>query len=428
MRRFESDTYKLYDYEIKKLAKKHGVEEMSPDLLHDFALQLSGTGKRRLPSDMKSELESHAPQVLANSDGTLTYQGYDYPSQRNFRQDWAEKQYTNVHEPIMEMVSDLPTSLIPGKTPFQKAANVAKKLSQKAPSTKDSSIEGDIPDFTGLDLKALKDEIIKEIDCLDKLDDLDRQLLSGDDNAAFLEMNQFYRLIFEIEQAIRSQARISPTPRTTLFKSQSGDVIIPRASQGIYDLPYAPSRSLLSRRRLAQKLIQGDVSVPVKYEKEKSTPLLAMILDCSGSMSGVKALKGLGILWYLVKEVEKGNCLGLFSFFEKKCQKFYILDSEKMDVVEWFKKIAKSKFDMSVTDVKACILEALEEIDKVEMLYEIDSSQKELIVVNDGADDATGLKVIHLKGSKLHAFILHRTNDYLGKVAVSSGGMYKTNL
>ena len=434
MKRFESSNYSLYDYELRELAKKYGVESVSKDLLYDLSMQLSGKGKPRNPLDLKADLLKEAPVLMPNAKGDYLYKGKQYSCLSEFQEAWVDNQYENIHKPIMSFVGSLPNDgSVPGKTPLKKAVNVVRKLNQKHPNKTEDTNGGMLPMFDEPEeLKAIKDEIRKDIEIAANMDDLDRLLASegneDDDGAAFLNNDELFKFIFRVEQAIRAQSRISPTPRARLLKDIEGTELIPRSSRGISDLPYAPTRALLTRRKLAAKLIQGQVSINDRYQRERSTPLLAMLLDKSGSMRGTKAMKGLGILWYLVKEVAEGNCIGLFSFFESECIKFHVLDPEKMDVIEWFRGISKSSFSMGGTNVKRSILQILDEISELEKVYDIDISQKEVVAVNDGQDDTAGLKKSDLKGAKLHAFILQNENEHLGNIAMSSGGLYKNDI
>jgi uncharacterized protein with von Willebrand factor type A (vWA) domain len=426
MRRFESTGYKISDYELSHLIEKYNLSAISPDFLADMAVAFSQNGKARPRSEIISELKSSAPQISRNEHGLLKYQGIIYDTVSEFQTQWATDEYRSAHEPIVDLVSSIMTdvSQIPGNSPFAKAANVGKMLVGMEMQQSLGENLPDLKDETNVEILTQK---LQELKTLSKADDWDKTLLGMDDDGVVCSPNQeMYSIILQVEQSIRASSKIRPSPRTRLIKSSSGKVIKTRGSRDFSDFSKAPKRSLILRKRLPLELMKGNIKVPERFERDSRVPLLALLLDKSGSMQRAnRHLRGLGVLWFLVKEAEKGNCIGLFSFFEANCLRFHVLDPLQTDLKKWFERICKSEFKMGGTELANCIPQALVEIDRLSKFYEIDQLQKELIVVNDGQDSIGGLIQSDLKGCKLHAITLDCSNKKLGRLATQSGGIYK---
>lgn len=439
IQRFKSESYYLKEKEILEKSAELGVDKYSKDFITDLATHFAGgVPKSRL--EMERELSRLAPEILPDKNGKLSGYGREYATMSEFKSKWAKQEYTNKHEPLIDFIHGLPKEeSLMGDSPLAKAFNMLKKLEEADGGRGfDTSEPGDpdekIPSLGKSSAKELSDSVKEDLKLLKTLDDLDKELLKGEDGdtSAFSNMGSICRRILETSQTIKNSSLINAEASVKYIKDPKGSVSFFRASKGLQDLSKAPRKSLMYRKRLAGKLIESKIRIEEKYTKDTSTPLIALLLDKSGSMQSGRDsrndLKGLGVLWHIVKECQEGRCVGVFSFYETNCLEFVVLDRKKMDLIEWFRSISKTVFDLGGTDVKTSILEALEKIEELEEVYEINSDRKELIVVGDGEDEINGLTVSMLDGAILNAYVLDNDNEELGAVAIASGGVYKNEI
>jgi hypothetical protein len=101
------------------------------------------------------------------------------------------------------------------------------------------------------------------------------------------------------------------------------------------------------------------------------------------------------------------------------------------DISKFFNSVIKSEgFNRCNTEVGNCIVEALDQADKIaaEHPNQISAKDKHLVVVNDGEDDASNITLSRLKGAKLHSFILNSSNSDLRCISLQSGGTYREKI
>lgn len=435
-----SKHYRPTPEEIKARAKEVGLKTYSPTFAQDLASLAAGEKYRPL-SEVMVDLKTEQCKVTqktfhVDSDGDYYTPGADWGSYTKdrdqkvqFEQEKLAQSMQNMRNYLQHIAPQL--SRIPGATPLSRAMNLMKHLGDQDQSGSEAE-GGDPPPFSTSSEKTQEmiEKLESDLEILETLDEDDHELLGseGDTEKAWLNMDAKVHEIMRVAQFCEGQAKLKVHPQSRLVRDNEGKFTFFRASRDFSDFPMAQRKILLSRNKIGHKILSQQAKVAERYTKDTPLPFISMILDESGSMSGESDLKGLGILWYLVKEVRKGNCIGLFSFFEKKCRQFHLLDQST--TIDWFKAISKHDFDGGSTRVGDCALEILAYQDRIvtEKGLNVDLSQKHLILVNDGQDSLGSFTVKSLGTSVLHSFILGNNNEELKKISQATGGMYKENI
>lgn len=437
MRVVENKKYIPQRHELKAAMEGKPVKGYSPDFLADLASFMAG--EKILPVDeLEKQLKERIPTSFhTDSDGD--YRLHSNPSTRYTKdielkkRDWVMTQGKKLRN-LQDFILSVPIDGIPGNSPLEKAANLVTHLSQQNKAGQEGASEGgdslpiiaDSPEESRKGASDLQDSL----EMLSELDRFDKEFLTGDDEAsemdAFINMDTLAKNLLKVEQFLKTRSKLNFKPHSKLILDKEGDRTFYRSSRDMSDLPKVSKRTLLNRSRLAHVLISGEAKVAERYKRTTPNPFVTIIIDKSASMSdNQKSEKALGFLYYITKEVAAGNTLALFAFFEQSCYDFTYLNPE-MDLVKWFKKVAKTSFDMGGTAVGQCALQALEEFDKTVEKHniDVDRKQKHLVLVNDGQDSLGNFTVDSLEGAVLHSFILDNENHALRTISRQSGGQY----
>jgi hypothetical protein len=434
-----SKHYKPTTEEIKLRAKEVGLKTYSPTFAQDLASLAAGEKFRPLSevmADLKPVLSKVGQKTFkVDSDGDYYTPGSvwgAYTRDRDQKVQFEQEKLTQSMQNMRNYLQHIAPQLdrIPGATPLSRAMNLMKHLGDQAGA--ETSEGGDPPPFSTSSEKTQEmiEKLESDLEILENLDEDDHELLDseGDTEKAWLNMDKKIHEIMRVAQFCEGQAKLKVRPQSRLVRDNEGKFTFFRASRDFSDFPKTQRRVLMSRNKIGHKILSQQAKVAERYTKDTPLPFISMILDESGSMDDGSDRKGLGILWYLVKEARRGNCIGLFSFFERKCREFHLLDQST--TIDWFKSISRHDFDGNGTRVGDCALEILAYQDKVvaEKGINVDLSQKHLILVNDGQDPLGNFSEKFLGTSVLHSFILGNKNPGLKKISQATGGMYKEDI
>lgn len=424
--------------EVKQAAKQIGVNKYAPDLVEDLCNIASG-GSFVSASDIHDYCSNNFNKVLEpDSDGDYKKPSGYTKSYSEAKQAWVEKD-VKYHQNIIMFLETLDLRSIPGNSPLEKALNCIKYLGDQASNSGSNDTSGNptIPIFKeGEDAAKKQAETINEaIELVDKLDQEDKELLDMKDDDINIEQlvkSEVMRDILRASNEMDKISAIKTKPSSKLIKDDQGDIKLGRAIKGFDEFHKINPLELVNpKAMMAYRVINNEARVDEKHKREFKMPFVTLIVDDSGSMDdNGKMNKAIGIIHNILKRVKRGECWLNFSFFEKSCHKFYLLSSFD-DVDDFYKKtIRKHRFNNSGTNVANAIKEALDQFDKIaaENKDSISSKDRHIIVVNDGEDDATSVKVADLKGAKLHSFILNSSNDHLKMISVASGGIYRQDI
>lgn len=436
MRIYNSKGYQVSKWEIEKVLSdpKYDLSGYSPELIQDIAARYSGEKPRTW-----SEVESDMPisEFCRDSDGDYRLHDSGSAYTKNYvskKEDYlktSKKYYQN----LLQFISQLPDK-VPGATPLTKACNVVQALSNEGTQLEDS--DGDagtpVPLFSQSSSEVQKEleKLKNKIEILDKLEPEDIRSItnSTDKETAFLNMDEKIQIILKVEQFLRKSGKLTPNPQGKYVPDIQGEYTLMRQSRTIGDLSQVKKSALMKRDKLGYSLLAGKVQVPVKYKKENPIPMLNVLLDDSGSMnSSNKDIKALGVIYYIVKEVAKGNCAALIAKFEQKVYDPVFLKVGE-DYTDWFWNEFKPEFDGGGTEIGECIKEFLGIIGETIQTenLDVDTSQTHLVLINDGQDDASEITPSMIHPNIIHGFILDSTNKDIENLCKATGGMYVKEL
>ena len=413
-----SSYYTVFPSEIKRMTREMNVSDYDEGLVTDLANMWSG-GQLTTPEYIRSNINYRNLHTESNGEYKLPRGGT--VTKLSQAQDEWHKHDTQVQLDTQEFIKEIMDVDVPGDSPLEQAINTIKFFDKNQDMSRGRAKQLAVSIKEKLEAAKSMESVDMEITGNNDVNDVDRAA----------KMDNSWREILRVSAAMNKIAALSTTPTPTLKRKVDGDIVCSRPITGFDELHKLASRELiLPRNVLNSRIIESECHVNQRYIKQCKIPFVNLIVDNSGSMTNAnKNLKAMGIIYNLVKRAYAGECWLNFSFFEKHCHKFYFLPFDYADISSFFNSVIKSEgFHEGGTEVGECIVEALVQADKIaaEHPNKISAKDKHLVVVNDGADDASNIAM--LKGAKLHSFILDSSNDDLRRISLQSGGTYREKI
>jgi hypothetical protein len=463
VQRTKNDTYLLTEREVvefgKRLKKKLNY---SPSLALDIANLIEG-GEILPTPDIKSQIRKQlSKQLTLKADASGQYRdvkGEKVPSYADAMDSYVDEHFKvqkNTVEFLQELKSGGDLNKVPGRTPLEKTFTLLRMLDKNDGKSSSPMPTGGggggefMPTFSGGNSRgsASARNLHDQLEFLDKITPESKELMSTLENDMYDDgteededtqnaisiASNVYREILKSASMLDRVTAIHTKPTSRLIPDVTGDRIEHRAIRGFEETGKIHAKEFIRPRPvMLSRIIEHQTQVKQIYRQEQSMPIIALLIDDSGSMNeNYKREKALGILHNMLERVMKSETWLLFSFFEKQAHKFYTFEAGDVEAVKKFYRGAvKHKFDTGGTYVGGAAQRALEELDKIYDKYtEIDFSRRDrhLILVNDGQDDASNLTLQMLNGAKLHAFVLDSDNEELRRLAIQSGGSYRSKL
>jgi hypothetical protein len=127
-----------------------------------------------------------------------------------------------------------------------------------------------------------------------------------------------------------------------------------------------------------------------------------------------------GILMNRLKAVIDGDAELWFRWFDTGLKKEHYVETPEQ-ARELIKLVAQGNYSGGGTAIANCVREAVKQIQELEA--EGFRYRPELVVVTDGEDDTSSLKLSELAGIKLHAFVVECKNRNFAELARRTGGV-----
>jgi uncharacterized protein with von Willebrand factor type A (vWA) domain len=402
------------------MTREMNIADYDEVLVTDLANMWSG-GQLTTSEHIRSNINYRNLHTESNGEYKLP-RGGTVTKLSQAQDEWHEHD-TQVQLDTQEFIKEIMDVDVPGDSPLEQAINTIKFLDK-------------YQDMSRGRAKQLAVRIKNKLEAARSMDSVDMEMTGNNDvndvdRAA--KMDNTWSEILRVSSAMNKIKAISTHPTPTLIRAVDGDIERSRPITGFDELHKIKSSELiLPRNVLNSRIIEGECHVNERYKKQCKIPFVNVIVDNSGSMrSDNKNYKAMGIVYNLVKRAYAGECWLNFSFFEEHCHKFYFLPFDYPDISKFFNSVIKSEgFNRCNTEVGNCIVEALDQADKIaaEHPNQISAKDKHLVVVNDGEDDASNITLSRLKGAKLHSFILNSSNSDLRLLSLQSGGTYREKI
>lgn len=431
--------------DIQEMAKKVGLRTFSQDLVEDLCnIQAGGSYIPEHQIVDKLRRSDYLDKCLTtNRKGEYVYRGLEYLEDfnKNYVKDkvkareLASLKEVKYQRNIQNFVRSLDISNVPGVSPLEKSLSLVKILSTQEggelsnhPEEKDS-----LPIFNQSQEK-LADKINKTFEAISNLDYHEKQLLDftgplGDKNQLSIaeDMLNGKEVMLQIKRNLDKLVKLRTGKQVKLTSDPNGNEVRYRPINDFSEIDRLnPGELIYTKNYLNYRIVSGTSTVRERCSKQEKKQLLLVLVDCSGSMQdGNNYFKAGGVLMNRLKAVPHEAEI-VFSFFHRKLEEEYTattLDEAR----ELMSKIKYQNFNEGSTAIAFCIKEAIKRT-KLKLKNDSSLTAPQIMVVTDGCDDTTDLKVKDLGGIVLNAIIVGGTNDHLLKIARQSGGVAISNI
>jgi hypothetical protein len=424
---------------MQSKAQEAGLTTFDPELISDLSNILAAPESVEFlgKNELKRQVEAAVAEDLA---GTILA-GEEYETTFNTMANNQLRHHLNSQEFLKELGGDIAS--IPGNSPLDKALTLNKILAEAHGSSSSNNEDDEGKPGIGQSGantggKEAAQKLSKALRLMDKLQPGEdpgkapEEQLSQEARLVAMLSDSKLLVMLEVAAKVESYTHLQTSTGVNYVLDKNGAETRRRSIRDIGELGKVRSHDLIMpTRSLALNVLNNETTVNDNYRKENSLPFFSIIIDDSGSMSGHESYVALGILYSICLKVAAKQAVLLFSFFERHCHKFHFFDplaTECPSVLDWFHTEASHhKFDKGGTHVGRAVEELLDEYNRVvTTCSRLNHKQRNVIVVNDGDDDASNLSLKMLKGAKLNAFLVGGgSNSVLRGLCVQSGGLYK---
>jgi len=435
--------------DIQEMAERIGLKAFSKDLVEDLCnIQAGGSfiPEHQIVDNLRRG--NYLDKCLTtHSNGRYIYKGREYlrDSNDNYVKDkfkareLAAIKEVNYHRNIQNFVRSLDISNVPGVSPLEKSLSLVKILSTQE-GGESSNRQGDdeeiLPIFNQNQEK-LADRLNKTFEAISNLDYHEKQLLEftgplGDKSQLSMaeDMLNGKEVMLQIKRNLDKLVKLRTGKQVRLTPDPNGSEVRYRPINDFSEIDRLnPEELIYNRNYLNYRIISGTSTIRERCSKQEKRMLLYLLIDCSSSMhSGNNFLKAGGVLMNRLKAVLEGEAEVSFSFFHDELGKEYTASSDSLsEVRNLMSKIKYENFDEGSTAIAHCTKEAIKRINK-KLENNLNLTKPELLVVTDGCDNTTSLKLEHLGCIRLNTIIVGGTNDHLLKIARQSGGVAISNI
>ncbi len=433
--------------EMRVVAEKVGLKKFSPSFLADLA-NLGAGGSVNPPSAWRDEVARKA-EAGCHPDKNGWYRLPNGNSTQSYSEAAAAATEAAVkyHTSCCDFLQQADLSSVPGITPLEKAAELLKLLAAKQGGQPGGDGES-LPIFQNQagDLVAREmNEVLEEVESLDKeeqelLDPKDKNSSEGVGNGSGESLRKMKiaedmlgdrgkREMLRIARQLDKLSRMRVQREQKFQVDPEGDDVRNRPIRNLGELSkvvkpawatYQKSRTLFW-----YQVVSGQLPVRERGIRVERKQLLYVIIDCSGSMKdGQRVAKACGVLMNRLKAVMKGDAVLYYRFFDTRLYEEHFV-SNATEAKAAMEHVSNANFSGGGTAIDNCSKAALTRIE--EIMRGGGTHRPELVVVTDG-DDSVRQKPEDLNGTRLHAFVVEKTNGALTDLAVKSGGVGIGNL
>lgn len=433
---------------MRSVAERIGVKKFSADLVEDFCNP--GAGGEILPPSAWRDA------VLRQAEDTVGQK--PTPGSNSQGQFWkkADGGWTqNRHEAVQSQVErgmkyqqavcdflrTVELDKFPGSSPLEQAMNLLKLLATQKGG--EPGGDGDpLPIFQEGEPEKTAERLNNIMDDVESLTDEEQELLDpdqdadsgdgkrGDDGLHTMKLAEDMAhgkdVWLKVSRQLDKLARMKVARSVKVLPDPEGDEVRvrPIAHLGEINRLQKSEWALPSVYR-AYRLVSRTAMVRERVRREEKQQLLYMIIDCSGSMGdGQRIAKAGGVLMNRLKAVIAGEAQMFVRFFDSRCYEEHYASNaaEAKAMIHHFE---VKNFSGGSTNISGCSREAQTRIEEIVAGGKV--TRPELVVVTDG-DDTISLTIEDLKTTKLHAFVVERSNSALTDLAVKTGGVGINNL
>lgn len=431
--------------EIREAAEVVELKTWSPDFVTDLANVAAGGEVlpshqwRHLVEPTAGKRDRDGDYFYRDADGDGRYTK-DAEKALAMRQKYSNPKILNMaiqtHENVCRFLRTVDFDGVPGSSPLQKAVSLLKIMSQRDGWS--GGAEGDpLPIFAEGDAQTEAETLNDLLDDIESLDDLETQLLEEDDEekgagSGHGRMQKTVRLAQEmldgkdiwlqVSRQLDKLAKMKVAKSIKVVPDIEGEDVRHRPIESFSEMHRLPqSEWALPRSLRNYRIATRAVQVRERVKREEKQQLLYMIIDCSGSMEdGQRIYKAGGVLFNRLKAVVAGEAQIFVRFFDSRLFEEHHADTPAA-AKELMKRFQKENFSGGGTKIAKCARGALERIEEIER--EGNLTRPELVIVTDGEDNVSSLKREDFGQTRMHAFVVERSNAELVQLARETGGV-----
>lgn len=187
-------------------------------------------------------------------------------------------------------------------------------------------------------------------------------------------------------------------------------------------LKLIPTQYVFDDDLFIQKLIKKELLVKDYQTRRLKKQALYLLIDVSGSMSGMKNVYACGVALSLIRQALDEGSTYFLRFFDDITHMLYIVKSNE-DAKKLSDILIKQPFSGGGTSIQTAIKKAIEDIKTSPENFE----KAEIMVISDGEDNVSIGKE-ELKNIKVHATIIDGSNVGLKRISETYTELSSTEL
>ncbi len=403
------------DSQIKKVAKRIGLDPFSSDLVRCFDNIIAG-GRFVPPSIWRAE--AHRRKLDAHT--------------------------TEAHmSGLMRVIKSIDYSKVPGKTSLEKSVAVLKLLGHvdRSAGVDDGSYDGVSFFSRPTEVDSAIEKVNRTLQTIGSLDDVERMAMVPANGSASLvhydELSETVEIaesllsssglqaMLKVARALDSVPTLGMSGVRSVKPNRHGVETQHRMMRDLNELPLiAKSNWALFFEQSAlfwSKVLNREPMVREHIAPETQKQLLYLLIDSSGSMSHYnRASLALAVLVNRLKGVVKGEAELQYRMFDADVFPEFEAKAPE-DAQSTLLRLKKNNFSGGDTRISHAIGRAVESILKRQ--EQTGGVRPEIAIVTDGIDHGFNTTLADLKGVRLHAFSVGERNPELSKLAKASGGV-----
>ncbi len=359
-----------------------------------------------------------------------------FASWQNRVADATEKQMA-YQQALCDFLSAVDFGVVPGATPLEQAMNLLKLLAtQQGGQGQDGQM---MPIFSNnKNPEAVAEKMNTVMEDVESLSEEERELLDPDSEPSpeagkgggdptqtcklAEDLLKGKEVMLKISRTLDQLSRMQVRRQLELTPDPEGDERRLRPLEHLGELSRIPQSAWALPSRYRNYLaVTRQLPVREWVTRQERKQLLYVICDCSGSMGkNPRLYKAGGILMNRLKAVIDEDAELWFRWFDTGLKDRH--EARTPDEARaLIKQIGRGNYSGGGTAIADCIRAAVGDIQ--EIMQEDGHWRPELVVITDGEDNVSSLRLAELRGTRLHAFVVEEKNEALCRIAQASGGV-----
>lgn len=432
-----------HDGDITSVAKKIGLSVYSTDLVRDLA-NIAAGGSLLPPAAWSESVAMIATNTLPqpnhnghweirDKDGYYMTTG-DKPEAIRYRSQQLERYHHNV----CDFLRDIDFTGVPGATPIEKSLVLLKMLSSRSSDhymPEGMPAESDtLPIFfeKGQQQADEMNQVFEDINSLDDIENIifeqDQQSNTGHSDDTLKRMTLAEDMLegrhwwLKVSRQLDALSRMRVSRSKNFIADVEGTETRTRQIAHLNELSkLRPTEWTYPKTQQRLRIATRSAMMRERGKFEEKQQLLYILIDCSGSMQGIRIHKAGGVLMNRLRCVVSGDAAVYCRFFDTDLYPEHFAGN-KEQAVSLIERFRNENFSGGGTRIAYCARQANQRIEELLNKHEL-LTRPELVIVTDGDDRCRELSPMEFHPTRVHAFIVGNTNKELVDFARATGGV-----